>query len=538
MGKKHKIQRSFVSQPVPITSAGIADVFDALASASGTAVNKQTVYALPALLHGVDLIASTMGRIDCAVFKETRDGTKARDKEHPADYLLMRRPNDWQTPFEFRREMAADAVMGNAYAYVARDEVTGKPSDLVILDPQKTWPVVVRYQDVGRMQVYYVTEIQGKQITLQADEVIHIKGRVRLDCGLVGRSLLDCARDILGLSIALIQYGSYYFQNSGLPSMIIEMPVFMKGKEQVEQFREGLDNQHRGITQAHKTMILQGGAKASRQQISNDQAQFLESRQMSLTDIALLVGLPGSFLGSKQNTSYGSLDQDALNLLVHTFSQWFCNFEQQFDRQLLTESEKVRGIRWIEFNKAQLLEADHESSVKTWVELVNNGLCLPNVAAAALNLPPLDEDYNRPRLPTTIGIQLDEDEQAEADAQDLATAQASKPDPVQPQADDKQQPPDKTAERLAALTGAVIARYVNRLQKAAEVAGKKDERLDLSSHRDILIESIAPVCLEAERMADQLLDGLEAELGAVTRDQQAAACGRIEAATWTRKVLS
>jgi HK97 family phage portal protein len=445
--KVYPVQRSWESPAVSITNPGVSDLFGFVPSSSGVEVNRHSVYALPALLHGIDLIASTVGRIDCGVYKRGRDGTKSRDTEHPADYLLMRRPNEWQTPFEFRRELASDAVLGNAYAYVARDD-QGKPTDLVILDPAKTWPVVVRYSDdVGKMRVYYVHTIQGKDIILDASDVIHIKGRVRHDTGLVGRPLLDAAKEVLGLSTAVIRYASKYFANNGLPAMIVEMPTFMKDNQILQQFREGLDANHRGVEQAHKTMILQGGATVSKgySQLDNESAQLLESRMMTLTDISLILGLPGSFLGSKQNTSYGSLEQDSLNLLVHSFSHWFTNLEQQFDRLLLTEIEKSRGIRWIEFTRQQLLEADHETTTNNWIALVNNGLCLPNDACAALNLEPLDEEWNKPRLPSGVTIQ-GEEPPAPAPQVPQVQQQAQEGTPQAPQGDEA--PQDDTSVDL------------------------------------------------------------------------------------------
>lgn len=508
------IKRSWESTSVPITSESAYQLFAPTPTLSGVPITKHTVFGLPAFKRGVDIISNTFAGLPCYPYKKDKTGGKLIDTDHRSYQLLTRSPNRWQSPFDFKRTLCSDAVWaGNGYAFVDFDELSADPLSMTLLCPENTWPIITRSTvDASDVSISYITEIDGKRINIPAWQMIHLKG-IGHHYGFLGMRLIDCLKESLGLGIATIKYASVFYKHGGSPSMVIEMPEFIRDKEQLEEFREGFAHMHSGVSNAHRIAILQGGAKlSSKPNLTAEETQLLESREFSQVDCANILGLPPHMLGSKQTTSYGSLEQENLGALIYSFDPWFNNAEEQFERVLLTEVEKQRNSREICFDRSKLKQADHKTTVDTWANIVNNGLCLPSYAAAQLNLPTIPKEDDKLRLLTTVQIQGEEPEPA-----------PMPPMPPQPPEAPKDDKGAKVKERLAKLTGSVLERFFVRMEKATEAASKKDDWAEwlttgILDHRAVLVESLEPVTEQAEAIAEEVFRSWQEELQAVTRD--------------------
>jgi HK97 family phage portal protein len=528
----NNIVRSWSGPPVALDNPAAYEVFCGQPTLSGVPITKDTVFALPAFLHGVDLIASTIAGLDLYPYRTTKYSGKTIDEDHPAYQLLCVQPNPWQTPFEFRRQLLTEAIWnGNAYFYLDLD-YSGRPTMLVPLDPEHTGPVVVRsLTDPANIQTHYITEIDGKEIRLDSSQVGHVKGLSNRPGGWVGMKLIEVAKDALGLALAQTKFASVYFKHSGVPSMVVELPIFIKGKEKIEEFRQGFEHHHEGYAKAHRLMILQGGAKLANNPNQNaEDMQLIEGRKVSITDIASILRLPTRMLNGENTsgTAYGNLEQENLSLIQYSFSPWMVNLEQQFERTCLSENERARQSREIRHDTSKLLEVGRDEQITNWLALVNGGLCLPNVANAALGLPMLDDDDNVLRVPTTV--QPDQEEQEEPDDQETGENAS---DGTGDQEDQDSQ------QKLRSLTESVLRRFLVRLQKACEHAAKGDDwrtfpdRLQ-EEHGDILRDTLAPI---NPIVTEQLLQEWADELRAVTRDQAGTVFSRINTEALTRRIL-
>src|SRR5687767_3317096 len=115
--------RSIENPSVPLSDKNIAAyIFGSRSAASGVTVNEQTALSIPAFQRGVSLIAGTCARVPIPVYKHRPDGSKERDKKHPAYRLLKRQPNPYQTALEWLHQLVMDAVVcGNGYSVCIRN---------------------------------------------------------------------------------------------------------------------------------------------------------------------------------------------------------------------------------------------------------------------------------------------------------------------------------------------------------------------------------------------------------------------------------
>jgi len=320
-------------------------------ASSGVPVNRQTALAYSPWWRGINLIAGDAGKLALHVYRRVggRDAGKERDPAHVAYPLLRRKPNAYQTAFQFRRQLTAHALAsGNGYAYILRDGA-GRPLELLPLDPDTTFPV----RADGRL--LYVTEAAGEKRKLLAENVLHIKGLGH--DGLCGYGVVDKAREGLGLGIGSRKYASVYFRNSGRPAVLLEAPGRVDDKAK-KTLKEDWDRLYSGLDNAHRTAILDNGLKAKVLAFSAQDTQLIETMTFSLLEVANFLGLPPHKVGHPGRTAYASLEQENQSYLDESLDPWLIAWEEECWDKLLSEQEKSGDTHVVEFFREDLVRAD------------------------------------------------------------------------------------------------------------------------------------------------------------------------------------
>jgi HK97 family phage portal protein len=331
-------------------------------SLTGTPITRETIKRYPPVWRGVRLIADGVAKLPLRVFKrvdiDESEGNEP-DRKHPAYYLLRHSPcgSDWLTPFILKQMTQSHVLFeGNGYIYIFRD-ARGAPTDLVPLLPDRTYPIRVDGT------IWYITSVRTpeggtEQRKLPADDVIHIKG-LGFD-GLCGYSLYDVGRDALGLGLACQDFGCKFFGNGSRASGVFLVPGNID-EEAAMNLRETFDRLHTGIDQSWKVMILEEGIKYEKMSVDPNEGQFLETREFEIKSVANLLGVPPHKLGSKDRTSYNSLEQENQAFLDETLDPWLVNWEEELEQKLLTEDERREDSRFIAFDRDALVRADMTS---------------------------------------------------------------------------------------------------------------------------------------------------------------------------------
>ncbi len=538
--------RSLENPAVPLWSPAAYNYLGAPRSSSGVAIDRQTVLGYPAVWRALNLVSHKIGRLPLSVYRRNKDGGREEDTEHPAYWLLSRRPSDLYTPFTFKSTMIAHALLhGNSFAWILRDDV-GRPEELVILNPEQTGVAV------NRGQVTYYVRMGMDTRTILPENVLHIKGLGH--DGLVGYSVLDCLREAFGLGLAAQRYGSVFFRNNGSPGpMILTFPAGVKlDKEQQQQLREQIDQLHGGLDNAHRPMILANGGAIGNFKIDNNTAQFLQTREFEVAaGIANIFGIPAHKLGVPRNSSYNSLESEERAFLFDTLDGWLVAFEEECESKLLKESQQVRDSHFVEFDRRSLEQADYKTRSESLIAEVNNGLRTLNEARALLNLPSIGEDGDRLRQPVNITFTDLLPEEGEVDSQvvkDVALTDDPNPPaeqtagPTSGKSPTKDDPVDGQPVRLKALLASVVRRWLVRAGKAAEAASRRPDwrtwlESGLDEHRGVLVEGIAPASPDPEKAANAMLGALREELSAVLPEQAGTVFERISPEAWAETIL-
>ncbi len=431
------------------------------AALSGVAVNLESSLTISAVYRGVNLIAGDVAKVPCYLYRRQGAGKVLADN-HPAYSLVRRKPNPWVKAYDFKKLLTAHAILkGNGYAWI--DTFEGRRI-LRNLDPSATMP----YQIVGG-EVMYLTQIGGRMYDIPGTQMLHIRN-VTLD-GLCGLGVVDKAREALGLSIAAERYGAAFFGNSARPNVAITYPATMT-PEKKTALREAWERAYKGVDNSNKVAILEGGLDLKTFGATNEEAQFLATREFSIRDVANWIGVPPHMLGDTTRTAYASIEQENKSYLQTSLDYWLTAWEEELWEKLLTPEEKAADELLFEFLRKRLISMDAKTEAEVLAIELNNGvLTLDEVRAMDNRQPAPGGRGDTYRMPLNIGI-IGEDGVPVAPVKQEPDKPEGEAEP-EPDGADKD---DDARARAAAVLEDAVRRCIRRVAHTARSASRKPGR--------------------------------------------------------------
>lgn len=388
---------SLESVSFDLNSDQALDIFGARSSLSGVRIDAETALRHSPWWRGVNLIARDVGKLPCRVYK-WNGGSKEKDKRHQAYSLIRWKPNPYQHAMTFRAQITGHAVSrGNGYAWIERSG-SGKPKCLWPLDPRRTYPI----RDLLTGRIWYILETHiGPMLKLDPSEIIHVKG-LSFD-GLIGYSVIDLARDSVGLGLAERKYCEVFFKNAVRPSVVLEAPGIVT-ESQVLQLRESFERMYSSVENMHRTLILTNGLKANPITFSAKDAEINDMRKFDIGEIANWLNLPRHKLGDTETTPNNTLEQMDQNYLSEGLDFWLCAHEYEYRDKLLTEAEKNDDQHVIEFERQRAVSVSLQAKA-AYDRIATGGRPwkTPDEVRAELGLPALGGDAAELLTPNNFG---------------------------------------------------------------------------------------------------------------------------------------
>src|SRR5258708_28199041 len=125
---------------------------------------------------------------------------------HPLEALL-RRPNNWQTQFEFMfQTLGFLELTGNAYWFL--NGLPDAPTELIVLRPDRVQ--VVPGTDTARPIAGYVYDVDGAKVPLAPEEIAHFT-LFNPESDYYGLSRLDAAQLTVQTDLATQQWNRNFF---------------------------------------------------------------------------------------------------------------------------------------------------------------------------------------------------------------------------------------------------------------------------------------------------------------------------------------
>ena len=329
------------------------------ATQSGAVVTVESAMRNTAVFRSVSLLSSAMGMLPLHLYRAGPAREKASD--HPLFTLLYRRPNSWQTAYDFRSLMQSWLLLhGDAFALKIRRgrDIIG----LVPMDPART--LVTQRDDLSL--VYEFQPAKGARRVLRAEDMFHIRG-FSLD-GIRGRSLVRQAAEAIGLAMQADKAAARLFAQGMLAGGALQMPANKKlSPEAFDRLLASMADRE-GAENAGRWMVLEEGLEAKAFEQTAHDSQHIEMRRHQIEEIARIFGVPRPLL-MVDDTSWGTgIDVLGQLFVRYGLNPWFEAWEQAIARCLLSEDEQ--GRYYAKFNAGALLRG----SMKDQAEFFAKGL--------------------------------------------------------------------------------------------------------------------------------------------------------------------
>jgi HK97 family phage portal protein len=341
--------------------------------------------AIGAALRCVQIIADGIAGCPLRTFNpDTRE-----DVNLPA--LSSLRPG--MTPFE-RVEMtvAHQALWGNAY-WRKHYLPDGRFAEFVPIHPSRVRPEIDAGADAAAVGLPFIkTFVLDDRWRLSEYEVLHLPG-FSLD-GVAGISVIERQRRLWSLAEHGEEMADRFYRNGMLLSGFLstDQPVT---QEQATILQDRWRAKLAGIDSAYEVAVLDRGTKFQQLSMSPSDAQFLETRKFSTTEIARLFGVPGWMINDQEkSTSWGTgMEQQFTAFVILTLKPYMQRIEQRITREVLDpRSEKA------EFKVEGLLRGDSQARAAFYASGIQHGWMVPNEARALEDLPAADWG-DQPYLP-------------------------------------------------------------------------------------------------------------------------------------------
>jgi HK97 family phage portal protein len=314
---------------------------------AGEYVNANTAMTCAAAYSCARIIADSIAQLPCILYRRTERG-KERANDIPLYSLLHDAPNEFQTAFEYWNQIVWHILFrGNAYSfknYVGESVVELNPIHPDNVTPKQNSDLSIEYT------------IHGYPRPLTQKEIIHYRG-LTLN-GITGMSVIEYAKESIGLAMAAEKHGSTFFGNGATVDGVLSTDASLT-KEQTEIYRESWRQVHGGGNNAHKTAVLGGGLKYQPIALSQKDSQFIESRAFQTREIAAMFGVPSYMLNDlEQAQGWSTLEMRNSDFLIRGLMPHIRRFEQTIWRDLLDPAQKKQIFA--EFLIEGYLRADSE----------------------------------------------------------------------------------------------------------------------------------------------------------------------------------
>ena len=332
-----------------------------------------TIQGNEAIYAAVSRIANTVASLPMHIYKNY-----SLAPDHPLERLLNLEPNPNFTAFGFRQTMEVlRNTEGNAYALRIPDKLGGVLR-LDILNPTRVTPL----RNPEDMSVWYrIQPESGEAMIAPGFMVINLRhmsangerGIRPID---VLRKSLDYDAQVKALSLDQLDG-----VNHGIMLTVPNSGLNQEQKDElVDRFLDTYEKSGRSV------VVLEGGLTATNFSNSPVDSQLLDVERITRNRVATVYNLPPHMLGDYTDTSFSTAEQQMQEFLQLTIIPIVEQWEEEFNRKLLTPQDFAEGYR-IRFDTSALTRADTLATAQKNQMAIRGGWLKPNEVRQSEYLP-------------------------------------------------------------------------------------------------------------------------------------------------------
>lgn len=349
---------------------------------AGVPVTSENVIGIPAVADAVRKAAEQVAMLELGAYRGRREFPERVDGGWRAR-LLAGEPNEQQTPFVFMETVESSLTFrGNAFIWLVRDQVSGQILEWYALHPDQVLVTYsrekgVRYQVAVSEMTVDPLERGPAFYDVGPDVILHVKGH---GGGVVAPSPVQQFASALGVGVAKMAHEAKLYRKGTALRQVIVYPEEMDS-DQVRVWRELWQQTYEGAD-GHTTGVLGGGPKLQQVGMTQSDAQFIESQNFSVSEIARMFNVPASLLGG--GASGAGADSTPLSP-EHERDRWYTFGLSPRLRRIETAVTKAvfaGSSQFAMFSVAGVFRADVATTADIAIRKVQSGIWLPDEARA------------------------------------------------------------------------------------------------------------------------------------------------------------
>jgi HK97 family phage portal protein len=252
-------------------------------------------------------------------------GTKGRQRtsDHPYARLLAE-PNSKHDPFLFWTWTCSTwDIFGEAFWGKVRD-AGGRPVQLVPLHPTR-----MRESDDGNWEY---TSNDGTTTVVRPHDLVHFK-TYNPDSMTRGMSRLEPLRETLANEDAARRATSSFWAKGARPGFALTHPSNLT-QPALERLRAQWDQQHGGVDNTGKSVILEEGMTALPLTVNNNDAQYIETRKLNREEVVAAYDMPPPAVHILDHATFSNITEQFRSVYRDTMAPVLGYFEAVLEQQL------------------------------------------------------------------------------------------------------------------------------------------------------------------------------------------------------------
>jgi HK97 family phage portal protein len=360
---------------------------------SGKRVTVTNAMGLIPVYSAVSMIAECVGTLPFKVYRQVDDGVREEARGHHAWRLLNQKPNSSTPAGRFWSTVTAHLLLyGNAFI----EKVGRGPNMELLLWPPdevevKWWPHLGEKTFIRRPR-----EMGARTVELDESDILHITN-LSLD-GIVGMSVIEHCRNPLGSALARDEFEGRFYRQGTVLSGVVQMKGSVKNPEALSRFKESLKALFSGSPRSHGVPVFEDGAEWKPTSSPLRDLQFVESQNLTATQVATLFKLPPNYLGGSSGDGlvYATVEMNQTHFALHAVAPIVNTIAEAVSQDPAILPQNVFEA---EFVLEGMLKADAESRANFYEKLIGMKAMLPEEVRKLENMPPFTPAQKREANP-------------------------------------------------------------------------------------------------------------------------------------------
>jgi HK97 family phage portal protein len=293
--------------------------------------------------------------------------------------LLTSSPNNSLTSYDFiNRIETMRNEKGNAYVFIERD-VYYTPVKLHLMNPDVVVPVI----EGNSKELYYIINGEkGGQVAVHNLEMMHFKHIVG-SSSMKGISPINVLKNTTSFDKSVREFNLKEMEKPD--SFILKYGANVDTdtrKQIIEDFK-------RFYTDNGGILFQEPGVEIealSKKYVSED---VVASENLTRSRVANVFQMPLAFLNGEKGLNFSKNEDLNRHYVQHTLLPICKQYEEEFNRKLLTKKDRLDGL-YFKFNVKALLRGDSATQAEVFFKAVRSGYYTINEIRALEDLPPVE----------------------------------------------------------------------------------------------------------------------------------------------------